>query len=169
MGAESGGVLNPAGWIFLALDGWSLLYLAGCRRYSGVGVLENALPLGNNTTTHSFQIHPTHMCTFLSVIAENKRKLCPEIGILWVTKTRLVSFRCLKKSHCTAKQRWEWDVQRHGFSFIGNLYLNNFVPHILTDMFLFSIPTFQSRLLTVSSSVFNESVGLFCIRLHWTF
>lgn len=38
---------------FLALDCYLLLYLAGCRRYSGVGVLERALSLGNNTTTHT--------------------------------------------------------------------------------------------------------------------
>lgn len=45
------------------------------QQISGVGVLENALPLGNNTTTHSFQMPPTHMCTFFSVISANRNWL----------------------------------------------------------------------------------------------
>lgn len=76
MGAQrSGGVSNRAGRI--QHNGWIWLWMVDrCsvwpEKNSCVGVLENALPLGNNTTTHIFLMSPTHMCTFLCVIPANR-------------------------------------------------------------------------------------------------
>lgn len=59
--------------------GWLIAALFGpLQKISGVGVLENALPLGNNTTTHNFLMPPTHMCTILCVIPANRNWLCLE-------------------------------------------------------------------------------------------
>lgn len=43
------------------------------------GVLENTLPLGDNTTTHNFLMPPTHMCTFF-VCDSSKQELAMSRG-----------------------------------------------------------------------------------------
>lgn len=56
---------------------WIVAPFGLLQRNSSVGVLENALPLGNNTTTHNSLSPPTHLCTFWSVISGNRNLLSP--------------------------------------------------------------------------------------------
>lgn len=69
------------------------------QRNSGVGVLENALPLGNNTTTHNSLSPPTHLCTFWSVISGNRNLLSP--AFLEATNRRMGLFG--KRLRCQAE------------------------------------------------------------------
>lgn len=70
------GVIYRVSWILQrASSGCGQLIAApfgALQRNSGVGVLENALPLGNNTTTQNSLSPPTHLCTFWSVISGNR-------------------------------------------------------------------------------------------------
>lgn len=55
--------------------------LAPGKRNPGVGVLESAVALGNNTSTHSFLMPPTHTCSFWRVI---QRSGTEEMAFLWL-------------------------------------------------------------------------------------
>lgn len=78
----SGGVLNAAG--YNTTDGFWLWMVDRCsiwpvtKEFRCGRAGENALPLGNSTTTHSFLMPPTHMCTFSCAIPANRNWLCLE-------------------------------------------------------------------------------------------
>lgn len=86
-------------------------WLAHCSvwpvaKESSVGVLESALPLGNNTTTHIFWCLLHTMCTFLCVIPANRNRLWRQEEAFFMTQipaqewAHLVIKRSHRKARC---------------------------------------------------------------------
>lgn len=89
------------------MDFGSLTALFGpLQKNSSVGVLESALPLGNNTTTHIFWCLLHTMCTFLCVIPANRNRLWRQEEAFFMTQipaqewAHLVIKRSHRKARC---------------------------------------------------------------------